>query len=260
MLTIFSTGKPFRGHAGMIQRNAIRSWTELDPGVEVILFGDEDGAAEIASEFHFRNEREVERSETGTKYLRFLFARAQEIASNDILCYVNCDLILLKSFWRAVNELAALQKPFLMVGRRTNTDVMEPVDFSQPDWEHHVEELSRTNGQLANEWCADYFVFRRGLYKDLPPLVNGRNYWDNWLIWRAQSLGVMVVDASRVVTAVHQNHDYGYHPGGESGVVNDPQTRRNFAIGKKGWNLRNIREVSHKLTLHGVQRNWIGPA
>ncbi len=119
----------------MIQRNAIRSWTELDPSVEVILFGDEDGAAEIAREFHFRNEREVERSETGTKYLRFLFARAQEIASNDILCYVNCDIILLKSFWRAVQEVAALQKPFLMVGRRTNTDVMEPVDFAQPDWE-----------------------------------------------------------------------------------------------------------------------------
>jgi hypothetical protein len=134
------------------------------------------------------------------------------------------------------------------------------VDFARADWEARVERLARETGTLANEWCADYFVFRRGFYKDLPPLVNGRNYWDNWLIWRAQSLGATVVDASRVVTVVHQNHDYGYHPGGESGVVNDPQTRNNYAIGKSGWHLRNIREVSHKLTLHGVQRNWIGPA
>lgn len=260
MLTIFSTGKPFRGHAGMIQRNAIRSWTQLDPGVDVILFGDEEGAAEIANEFHFRNEQEVERSETGTKYLRFLFARAQEIAANDILCYVNCDIILLKSFWRAVQEVAALQKPFLMVGRRTNTDITEPVDFTQPDWEPRIEELARTTGNEANEWCADYFVFRRGLYKDLPPLVNGRNFWDNWLIWRAQSLGAMVVDASRVTVAIHQNHDYGYHPGGANGVVEDPQTKRNLEIGENGKHLRTIREVSHRLTPHGVVRNWIGPA
>lgn len=259
MLTIFSTGKPFRGHAGMIQRNAIRSWVEMDPGVEVILFGDEDGAAEIATEFDFRNEREVERSETGTKYLRFLFARAQEIASNDILCYVNCDIILLKSFWRAVNQVAALQEPFLMVGRRTNTDVTEPVDFGQQDWEPQIEQLARSTGEVANEWCADFFVFRRGFYKDLPPLVNGRNYWDNWLIWKAQSSGAMVVDASEVMVAVHQNHDYGYHPGGATGVMDDPQTRRNFEIGKKGRRLRTITEVSHKLTPAGIQRNWSGP-
>jgi hypothetical protein len=259
MLTIFSTGKPFHGHAGMIQRNAIRSWLEMDPRVEVILFGDEEGAAEIAHEFKFRNEREVERSETGTKYLRFLFARAQEIASNDILCYVNCDIILPKSFWRAVQEVAATQKPFLMVGRRTNTDVMEPVDFSRPDWEQRIEELARTTGIEASDWCADYFVFRRGLYKNMPPLVNGRNFWDNWLMWKAQSLGAMVVDASRVTMAIHQNHDYGYHPGGATGVMDDPQTRRNYEIGANGKHLRTIREVSHKLTPEGIRRNWIGP-
>ena len=41
MLTIFSCPKPFRGHFGMIQRNAIRSWTLLKPTPDVILIGDE---------------------------------------------------------------------------------------------------------------------------------------------------------------------------------------------------------------------------
>ena len=42
MLTIFSTPKPFRGHIGVIQRNAIESWKRIHPDVEIILFGDEE--------------------------------------------------------------------------------------------------------------------------------------------------------------------------------------------------------------------------
>lgn len=257
MLTIFSTGKAFCGHAGVIQRNAIRSWTLLDPSVEVILFGDEPGAAEIAAEFGFRNERKVQRSETGMKYVRHLFERAQEIAKNEILCYSNCDIILMGDFWRAVQSVAAANRPFLMVGRRTNTDVTEPIDFAT-DWERQIAQRARRSGKVANEWCADYFVFRRGMYRQMPELVNGRNYWDNWLIWRAQSLGAMVVDASRVVTAVHQNHDYGYHPGGADGVMEDAQTRRNFQIGAQGRHLRTIREVSYQLRPPEIHRNWRG--
>src|SRR5713226_719892 len=56
MLTIFSTPKPFRGHIGITQRNALRSWTLLHPEVEIILFGDEAGAAEVCAEFGLRHE------------------------------------------------------------------------------------------------------------------------------------------------------------------------------------------------------------
>jgi hypothetical protein len=50
MLTFFTTAKPFRGHDGITQKNALKSWTLLHPDVEVILFGNEDGAAEVAEE------------------------------------------------------------------------------------------------------------------------------------------------------------------------------------------------------------------
>jgi hypothetical protein len=46
MLTLFSTARPFRGHGSIIQRNALKSCALLHPEAEVILFGDEDGAAE----------------------------------------------------------------------------------------------------------------------------------------------------------------------------------------------------------------------
>ncbi len=49
MLTIFSIPKPFEGHIGIIQRNAIQSWIALS-GCEVILCADEYGTAEITYE------------------------------------------------------------------------------------------------------------------------------------------------------------------------------------------------------------------
>ena len=48
VLTLFTVPKPFRGHVGDIQRNAIESWRALRPSVQVVLVGDEDGVAEAA--------------------------------------------------------------------------------------------------------------------------------------------------------------------------------------------------------------------
>ena len=65
MLTIFSTPKPFQGHIGVIQRSALKSWTLLHPDIEVILFGDDDGAADVCHELRFRHEPYVERGSSG---------------------------------------------------------------------------------------------------------------------------------------------------------------------------------------------------
>jgi hypothetical protein len=45
MITFFTTPKPFRGHIGIIQRNATENWNRMHTSVEVILFGDEECAA-----------------------------------------------------------------------------------------------------------------------------------------------------------------------------------------------------------------------
>jgi hypothetical protein len=83
MLTLFTTAKPFEGHSGIIQRNALKSWKLLHSDVEVILFGDDPGSAEIARELGFRHEPFVERNSFGTKRLDYIFDRAQELARHD---------------------------------------------------------------------------------------------------------------------------------------------------------------------------------
>ena len=61
-LTIFTTPKKFDGHIGVIQRNAVASWTRMSPRPEVILFGTEPGTAEAAAEFGLRHISGVNRA------------------------------------------------------------------------------------------------------------------------------------------------------------------------------------------------------
>jgi hypothetical protein len=249
MLTIFTTPKPFKGHLAIIQHNAIKSWTLLHPDVEIILFGDEEGAADIANELGICHESKVLKNEHGTKYLGYIFDRAQEIARHDSLCYVNCDIILMSDFIHAVEQVMnRWQNKFLMVGQRWDMDIDQLLDFKISDWERQLSGLiSRIGKQRPSCWI-DYFAFRRGTYREIPPLVIGRVAWDNWLIWKARSMRVPVVDATLVVKAVHQNHDYSYHPEGAKGVWEGQEARRNRELAG-GWShLYSIDNATHILT------------
>jgi len=257
MLTIFSTPKPFRGHIGITQRNAIRSWTLLHPDAEVILFGDEEGTADAVRELKIRHEPYVKRNEYGTKYLGSIFDRAQQLARYDLLCYVNCDIILMSDFCEALESVRSSCSSFLMAGQRWDADIAEPLDFAQPDWELRARALAlETNRQRPPQWI-DYFAFNRGLYlKKLPPFVIGRPGWDNWLMWFARASGAVVVDASSVVAAVHQNHDYSYHADGEKGVWEGEEAQKNYAFLDSGRCFHTLENATHRLTPRGLRSNY----
>lgn len=147
MLTIFTTPKPFRGHEAIIQRNAIKSWTLLYPDCEIILFGDDEGAAEVAKNFGIRHEPKVLRNEYGTKLLNYIFDQAREIAQHDLLCYVNCDSILMNDFIQAVQHVYRWREPFLIIGKRWDIDISELWDFSESDWEQRLRTLAFQEGK-----------------------------------------------------------------------------------------------------------------
>lgn len=253
MLTIFSTPKPFRGHINIIQRNALQSWKLLHPDVEVILFGDDEGAAETAREFGIRHEPEIRKAEHGTKYLNYLFDKAQQIARHNIVCYVNCDIMLPSSFREGIEIASSLRRPFLMVGHRWDTDITEPWNFSQKDWEERLMSVVSQRGKQQTDWYIDYFAFTRGLYQEMPPLVIGRAGWDNWLVWRARSLGAKVIQASPFVKAVHQNHDYSYHAAGAAGVFSDDLAQRNSALAGGRDHLNSIQDAPYEFRGLGVR-------
>ena len=263
MLTFFTTAKPFVGHNGIIQKNALKSWGLLHAEVEVILFGNEQGAAEAAKEAGLRHEPHIERNEFGTKRLDHMFYRAQAIARHDLLCYINCDILLMRDFFDAVKRVRERHWQFLMVGRRWDIEITVPLSFGDKDWETQLCRRVLRNGLRRGPEWVDYFVFARGLYgRDVPRFVVGRVFWDNWLVWKALASNRPVIDVSDAVLAVHQNHDYGYHPQGRQGVFCGAEAGWNYEFAG-GWrHLRTIADATDVLQQGRLRpnrlRRWAG--
>lgn len=255
MLTLFTTAKPFTGHNGVIQRNALKSWTLLHPDVQVILFGEDEGSAAVARELGICHEPHTEKNEAGSNRVDYLFERAQAIARHKVLCYSNCDIIFLQDFTSAVQLVSAAHKTFLMVGRRRDTEITGPWNFGKPDWQQRIGQLARQTGkQRGHDWI-DYFVFSRGLFASMPPLVVGRVFWDHWAVWKALNNKTQVVDATRAVLAIHQNHDYRHHPQGKEGVWHGEEARSNYTFAG-GWkHLRTIADATEVLLPDGLKKN-----
>jgi hypothetical protein len=210
MLTLFAIPKPFRGHIAIIQRNAIKSWTLLRPQCEIILFGDDEGTAEVASEFGVRHVSQVARNEFGTPLLNDIFEQAQRLASHKLLCYVNADIVLMSEFLPAAERVCRWRDTFLIIGRRWDIGIDKLWDFAPRDWGEKLRRYVLEHGKLRGEHAVDYFVFPKGLYDDVPPFAIGRFSFDSWLIFKAISSGHPVVDATGALMIAHQNHDYAH--------------------------------------------------
>ncbi len=212
MLTLFALPKPFRGHIGVIQDNAIRSWTRLRPDYEIILFGDEEGTAEIAAELGIKHVPEVECNEYGTPLVNSMFDIAQDMASYELLCHVNADIILLSDFPAAVEQAITHmgRDPFLLIGRRWNIDLKENWDFSNADWEARLRAYAENVCTQRSPSGMDYYIFPRGLFRNLPPFAVGRFSYTNWMVYQVLSQGVPVIDITYVATSIHQRHDYAH--------------------------------------------------
>jgi hypothetical protein len=247
MLTLFTAPKPFRGHVGVIQRNAIRSWTLLRPACKIILLGNEEGIAEVASDHGVRHIADVARTASGTPLVNDLFQRAEESSDTSLFCYANCDIVLMSDFMQAVRRVAARKDRFLLIGHRWNLDVTDTLAFT-PDWVDTLKRRIKLDGTLAGPTSIDFFVYPRGVLGEIPPFAIGRPRWDNWMLHRARSLRMPLIDATAVVTAVHQNHDYSHHPQGHQGTRLGDDALTNARLAGDLSQMFSIGDATHLLT------------
>ena len=207
MLTIFTIPKPFRGSIEIIQRNALRSWINLQPKCEIILCGDEPGVRKAALDFGVKHISNIARNEFGTPLINSAFDKVVEVAQFPILCYVNADIILLNDLMTAIKRIPF--RPFMAVGQRTNVTIAEELFYENTKLNSKIVTFVNKNGHLADVNWIDCFVFTpNGQLEQLLPFTVGRAHWDNWFIYHARKLHVPVVDITRVCTVIHQNHDY----------------------------------------------------
>jgi len=208
MLTLIACPKPFQGHIGVIQRNAIDSWRHLQPRPEILLVGAEQGVEQVCAEWGLVHIADVERNASGTPLVSSIFKLGQERACYPINCYINSDIIMLNDFVSGVEAIAGRWSKYLMVGQRSDVNLDDAWDFDASDSEAKLRALVASEGVLHPSYAIDYFTFPRGMYNEIPPFAIGRLVWDTWLVWRAWADGVPIVDVTQAVTVVHQNHGY----------------------------------------------------
>lgn len=245
MVTFFTIPKPFEGVIGISQKNAIKSWLALHPGSEVIVFGNEKGAAEAAKEIGFRHVKEVRRNQFGTPLISEAFKVAKNIAKHDKLVYINTDIILLTNLSDVAKRI--ILKEYFVVGRRIDLDFKEVVNSTNPQWQKELLDQARKVGRIHGYSGIDYFLFPKSLSPEMPPFPVGRPGWDSWFLYYIRSRKIPLIDATEVVTAIHQNHPYMYRP-------TDKESLKSVELAGGLMNMMTIREADWVLTAKGLER------
>lgn len=227
-IALFALPKAFTGHIGVIQNNAIESWKRL-PSCKVTLVGDDPGVAEAAKRHNVDYAAHVERTSHGTPRVDSIFETVERMHPGPLRGYVNADILLTADILKADRRVRETFPNALVIGRRWDVDIKEPLDFS-PGWEDRLRGRAHRDGQVHAHTGIDYYLFPSGTWPSVPPFAIGRATWDSWLIFDAIRRGVPVVDVSPSVVVVHQNHDYSHHPQGAEGIWKGEEAKTNLAL------------------------------
>jgi len=250
MLTLFTTPKAFTGHFATIQENAIASWCKLRPEYQIILLGDEEGIYEIAQKYHILHIPNVVTNEFGTPLLSDIFKKAYAVAKFNKLAFINCDVILTEDFTKAIKQIKLSR--FFLTGRRWNLDVKSKIEFKD-GWQEKLKSRVLKEGRLDRFGANDYFVFTPKIDFEMPDFALGRTAWDNWLVYKARYLKIPVIDATDVVWAIHQKHDYS-HAGGYQQVWHGPESQRNQELAGDRRKFFNVKDANYLLTKNGLRK------
>jgi hypothetical protein len=252
LLTIFAIPKPFDGLTAVHQANAVRSWLHLGDDVDVVLCGDDPGVRESARSFGVQHIPTIARNRYGTPLVSAAFEQVTSLSRATFLCYTNAD-IMFTSDLRATVRAIRLDR-FLMCGQRWDVDMPTHFDFQPRHWECRLLDRVHQTGTLHSAQAMDYFVSPRGLFGTLPPLVVGRAMWDNWLVFHARSRRIPVLDATRAITAVHQNHDYRHVRGGVQEVWYGAEAHENRIVTAEMLYPFTLEEATADVLPHGALR------
>lgn len=211
MLTIFTTCRSFQiEEFAIIQRNALTSWSLLNPKPEIFVMGIEPGVAEICQELGFIHIKEIEYTEYGTPLLNSMIEIAELKAKYDNMLLISSDVIIFQSMATALKVLIEkFQKRFCGVARKLQQPKIELLDFLSPNWQEEVKK----NVDYSLITSGDFFLYPKGFWGKVPEFVIGRAHCDNWLFYEA-AIKNCLVDMTGVVEIVDFIHTYSHLPKG----------------------------------------------
>eukprot|EP00164_Ancoracysta_twista_P002306 GFYU01003049.1.p1 GENE.GFYU01003049.1~~GFYU01003049.1.p1 ORF type:complete len:879 (-),score=272.82 GFYU01003049.1:89-2725(-) len=214
--TIITLAKKFAYPYNVTQSNAINSWKHLKCKPQIVVIGVDYGVADAAKELGVDHiNQDPKRSWYEAPLLKDMLDEGEAMARSDHILLINADIILPQSFCQVFHQILAdyPDQTYLLTGVRYNIQVLEPVDY---------DELERTGQWFEGAerfWSSaqDYFGYVKGTLKPDPQLSLLFS-WDNWIItWAIQEFSV-VIDATDVVVAVHQDHSYTHQSAGKKNI------------------------------------------
>ena len=261
MLTFLASPKPFIGNAGKIQRNAILSWKVMHPEAEIIIYGDGEGVADVCREAGAHHVPDVPCSPSGIPTFNAIAEHAAMHAKYDIQCYLNCDIIFLSNIYEAVRKISF--DKFLVSGQRIDLHEGVEIDVTKEHWQEELLEIIKSGkAELHAPTGMDYFIFKRGMWQSLLPLVIGRGGYDDALVLYCFRNKIPFINATLSIVAVHQFHDYGHQKGGRETVMWGEDARNNIDLHRNYHSRLNSADapwlaVDGCVTANSIQRDLL---
>jgi hypothetical protein len=250
-ITFYTYPKPWIKEYADIQACAITSWKTLlaDPTCQIVLLGDDQGTAQAAKELGVVHRGSVERNEWGTPIVSSIMDIIRVECPTELSCFINTDIVLPNDFMDTVNAThqESLKLPsdgWLMIGQRTDVETSGGGTTQRMIGLHGVDGI-------------DYFVFPRNTFQFVYPFALGKFTWDQWLVGNVYRRGLMCVDATKTVLALHLNAKWFFQgqPNGDwKTIFNSQEARinrdfdyyqRNIANGTTHYTVRTVRTVTN---------------
>jgi len=171
----------------------------------------------------------VEEVERSTRFpsrplINKMFEKANEISNTSMLLFTNADLIFFDDLIVTLRKLQSrfYGEDFLIIGQRFDYRVDSPLNFHEESSElqqHFWKEYEQSSNRLRSihndlRWAIDFFCFTKEFWKklnvEIKPFIVGATTFDNWLVHQVVVSGKIIVDVSRTVLALHQQHPFSH--------------------------------------------------
>ena len=249
MLTIFAIPKAFKGDNAVIQYNAINSWLQIVPKCEIFLMGDDEGIDTFADKHRVIHIPLIKKNIYGTPLINYAFDLIQKICNNEIIMYINSDIILLRDPNSILNHINF--ESYLISGRRHDININHKLNFSNDNWKKQMLHDIESKGILHSISGMDYFIFKKNTIR-MPTFAVGRPNWDTWLIYDFLKRKLPVIDATEKFPIAHQNHDFSHSQFGENKRVGGPEWNSNIRSAGGFCNMLTLRNANYILSKNGL--------